>query len=91
MFDGWIDDFFINVFFQQEKIAMVVFNNNNFICLRESDNEYGLAIGEYDLIAMNKSALYDKTSDTNLIFINVCKLMGWKLSKEAKEYIEYFK
>ncbi len=79
------------VVFESKKKYYAVKYSNNFICLRESDTEYGLVIGEYDLIAMNKSTLYDKTNDTNLTFINVCKLMGWKLNKQAKEYIEYFK
>jgi hypothetical protein len=69
--------------------------NNNFVCIRETDTEYGLAIGEYELLAVNKSAIYSKVpQETNEIILNIkdmCRLFNWKLGKKAKEYLDYFK
>ena len=69
--------------------------NNNFVCIRETDTEYGLATGEYELLAVNKSAVYSKIpQETNEIILNIkdmCRLFNWKLGKKAKEYLDYFK
>ena len=71
--------------------------NNNFICLRESDTEYGLSTGEYDLMAVNNKLLNEKVKNTNKKQVNnmtlkqLAKLLNWKLSKRSKEYLDYYK
>jgi len=71
--------------------------NNKFICLRESDTEYGLSTGEYNLIAVNNKSLNEKFKNPNKKQINnitikeLAKLLGWKLSKRSKEYLDYYK
>lgn len=71
--------------------------NHSFVCLRESDNEYGLATGEYQLVAINAKKLEQRLQYPNKNHINnitlkdLAKLFGWKLGKKAKEYLDYNK
>jgi len=63
--------------------------NGNFICLRKSDTEYGLVTGEYELLAVNEKVLKEISEKTLLSFDKICQLFNWKLSKKAKEDLEY--
>jgi len=68
--------------------------NENFICLRPSKTEYGLLMGDYKLVAVNKKITnhnYDTKLENRPSFQQICKDMGWPLSKKAKEYIDYNK
>lgn len=90
---------FINEY-EKEQIAVIeskkeyiaIKYNENFVCLRVSDTEYGLVTGEYELLAVNKKILADKyeTSSKKIPTLKgLCKSFHWKLSKTAKEYLDY--
>jgi hypothetical protein len=63
--------------------------SDRFVCLRKSETEYGLVSDTYDLLAINKTAV--GKDDVEIIpFKDLCDLLGWKLGKKAKEYLDYF-
>ena len=63
--------------------------SGRFVCVRKSDTEYGLISDTYDLLAINKTAV--GKDDVEIIpFKDLCDLLGWKLGKKAKEYLDYF-
>jgi len=63
--------------------------SGRFVCVRKSETEYGLISDTYDLLAINKTAV--GKDDIEIIpFKNLCDLLGWKLGKKAKEYLDYF-
>jgi len=63
--------------------------SGRFVCLRKSETEYGLVSDTYDLLAINKTAV--GKDDVEIIpFKDLCDLLGWKLGKKAKEYLDYF-
>ena len=63
--------------------------SGRFVCVRKSETEYGLLCDTYDLLAINKPAI--GKDDIEIIpFKDLCDLLGWKLGKKAKEYLDYF-
>ena len=63
--------------------------SGRFVCVRKSDTEYGLISDTYDLLAIHKPAV--GKDDIEIIpFKDLCDLLGWKLGKKAKEYLDYF-
>ena len=63
--------------------------SGRFVCVRKSETEYGLISDTYDLLAINKTAV--GKDDVEIIpFKDLCDLLGWKLGKKAKEYLDYF-
>ncbi len=65
--------------------------SDKFICLKESETEYGLVIDGYDLFAINGTNLYYKSNSPKVItFKQIIKLMDWKIGKEVKGYFDYF-
>jgi hypothetical protein len=63
--------------------------SGRFVCVRKSETEYGLVSDTYDLLAINKTAV--GKDDVEIIpFKDLCDLLGWKLGKKAKEYLDYF-
>jgi hypothetical protein len=63
--------------------------SGRFVCVRKSETEYGLLCDTYDLLAINKPAV--GKDDIEIIpFKDLCDLLGWKLGKKAKEYLDYF-
>lgn len=63
--------------------------NGNFVCLRRSETEYGLVTGEYELLAVNEKILKEISEKILLPFDEICKLFNWKLSKKAKQELDY--
>jgi hypothetical protein len=63
--------------------------NGNFVCIRRSETEYGLVTGEYDLLAINKRVLKDLSTPSIPKFKDICKLFSWKLTKKAKNDLDY--
>jgi len=63
--------------------------SGRFVCIRKSETEYGLVCDTYELLAINKTAV--NKDDIEIIpFKDLCNLLGWKLGKKAKEYLDYF-
>lgn len=85
------------IVFEDKKRYYAVKYNDKFICIKPSETEYGLTLGDYHLVAVNKEFAYVdiKIKDTKINKLNspkeICEIMGWKLSKKAKEYLDYFK
>lgn len=79
---------------ETKKEYIAVKYNENFVCLRVSDTEYGLVTGEYELLAVNKKIIADKyeTSPDKIPTLKgLCQSFDWKLSKNAKQYLDYNK
>ena len=64
--------------------------SGRFVCVRRSDTEYGLVVGDYEILAVNKVLREDEDSDI-IPFKDLCKLLDWKLGKKAREYLDYFR
>lgn len=79
---------------ETKKEYIAVKYNENFVCLRISDTEYGLVTGEYELLAINKKIIADKyeTSSEKIPTLKgLCESFDWKLSKNAKQYLDFNK
>lgn len=79
---------------ETKKEYIAIKYNENFVCLRISDTEYGLITGEYELLAVNKKIIADKyeTSPDKIPTLKgLCQSFDWKLSKNAKQYLDYNK
>ena len=74
---------------ETKKEYYVIKYSGRFVCIRRSETEYGLMCDTYDLLAINRSAI-DKDEVQIIPFIDLCNILGWKLSKKAKDYLSYF-
>lgn len=63
--------------------------SGRFVCIRRSETEYGLACDIYEMLAINKIGI-DEPVKQIISFANLCKILGWKLGKGAREYLDYF-
>ena len=74
---------------ETKKEYYVIKYSGRFVCVRKSQTEYGLVCDTYELLAINKTAV--NKDDIEIIpFKDLCKLLGWKLGKKAKDYLDYF-
>lgn len=66
--------------------------NSNFICIKESNTEYGLVIDGYDLLAVNMKNLNQLApkSQKLITFKEITKLFEWKLTKKAIDILDFF-
>lgn len=80
------------IIFDTKKEYYVFKYNNNYICLKISPTEYGLITGDYQLLAVEQNALYTLINNKEMArFKYLCKLLKWKISKRAKDDLDYFK
>jgi hypothetical protein len=78
-------------FICETKDKYIIFKySDRFICYRFSDTEYGLSVDDYELFAINEKHMSLPKRGKILAFDKLCKLMSFKLSKRAKEYLDYF-
>lgn len=63
--------------------------SGRFICIRRSETEYGLICDIYEMLAINKVGIAQAPKEI-ISFKDLCSIMGWKLGKRAKEYLDYF-
>jgi hypothetical protein len=63
--------------------------NGNFICIRQSETEYGLVTGGYELLAINKEVIKQLSTLEIPKFKDICKIFNWKLTKIAKNDLDY--
>jgi hypothetical protein len=74
---------------ETKKEYYVIKYSGRFVCVRKSQTEYGLVCDTYELLAINKTAV--NKDDVEIIpFKDLCDLLGWKLGKKAKDYLDYF-
>lgn len=65
--------------------------NDKFISINESGTEYGLVINGLNIYAINATkALEEKPTLKAPSLKEVLKIIGFKLSKKAKEHLNYF-
>lgn len=82
---------------EDKKYYYAIKYNSNFVCIRQTETEYGLVIGDYDLLAVNSEVIYqnskptDKNKNNPMSVIDLVKVFNWKLGKNAKEYLSYYK
>lgn len=79
---------------ETKKEYIAIKYNENFVCLRRSDTEYGLVTGEYELLAVNKKIIadqYETSPDKTPSLESLCLSFDWKLAKRAKQYLDYNK
>jgi len=69
---------------------MLIKYNDRFICFRESETEYGLSNDNYDILAINKDTMDSSDSFDPLPFEIICDTMDWKLSRKAKQVLDYY-
>lgn len=75
---------------ETKKEYYVIKYSGRFICIRRSESEYGLVSDNYNLLAINKTAVGKE--DVEIIpFKDLCKILDWKLGKKAREYLDYFR
>jgi hypothetical protein len=80
------------IVFETKKQYYAVKYSSNFVCIRESDNEYNLITDDYDLLGINKKIIHINQEETNnnITIIDLAKDLGWKLGKKAKKDFEQF-
>lgn len=64
--------------------------NHRFISIIESETEYGLAINDITIFAINSLALEGKDSTNKYKLKDILDTIGFKLSKKIKKDLEYF-
>ncbi len=80
------------IIFDTKKEYYVFKYNNNYNCLMISQTEYGLITGDYQLLAVEQNSIYTLINNKEMArFKELCKLLKWKISKRAKDDLDYFK
>jgi hypothetical protein len=65
--------------------------NDKFISINEADTEYGLVINELNIYAINAIKALEENPELKTPSLKqVLKIIGFKLSKKAKEHLNYF-
>lgn len=62
----------------------------NFIAIKIIDNEYDYIIKDWELIAVDKNYIYRGKIAKPMTNKELFKFLGFKLSKKAKEDLDYF-
>lgn len=80
----------INIICESKNKYYFIKYSPQFIGIVESNTEYGLVLDSYDIFAVNSEVLEKPPPFTkNLLSIkDIFNVLGWKLSKRAKEYLE---
>ena len=69
---------------------IVIKYSPNFIATKVIDNEYDYLLKDWDLIAVDRENLYKNESNKVMTNKEIIELLGFKLSKRAKENLDYF-
>jgi hypothetical protein len=80
----------ITIICESKKEYITLKYNSNFLALSFAITEYGININELTLLAVRKMEK-DKDIPENIPhYTTIFKLLNWKLTKKAKENIEFF-
>ena len=69
---------------------IVIKYSPNFIATKVIDKEYDYLLKDWDLIAVDREVMYKGEPDKLMTNKEIIKLLGLKLSKRAKDNLEYF-
>jgi hypothetical protein len=69
---------------------IVIKYSPNFIATKVIDKEYDYLLKDWDLIAVDRETMYKGESNKLMTNKEIIKLLGFKLSKRAKDNLEYF-
>jgi len=69
---------------------IVIKYSPNFIATKVIDNEYDYLLKDWDLIAVDRETMYKGEPNKLMTNKEIIKLLGFKLSKRAKDNLEYF-
>ena len=69
---------------------IVIKYSPNFIATKVIDNEYDYLLKDWDLIAVDRETMYKGEPDKLMTNKEIIELLGFKLSKRAKDNLEYF-
>jgi hypothetical protein len=69
---------------------IVIKYSPNFIATKVIDKEYDYLLKDWDLIAVDRETMYKGEPNKLITNKEIIKLLGFKLSKRAKDNLEYF-
>ena len=69
---------------------IVIKYNPNFIATKVIDKEYDYLLKDWDLIAVDRQALYKGESDKLMTNKEIIKLLGLKLTRKSRIDLDYF-
>ena len=69
---------------------IVIKYNPNFIATKVIDKEYDYLLKDWDLIAVDRQALYKGESDKLMTNKEIIKLLGLKLTRKSRTDLDYF-
>jgi hypothetical protein len=69
---------------------IVIKYNPNFIATKVIDKEYDFLLKDWDLIAVDRQALYKGESDKLMTNKEIIKLLGFKLTRKSRTDLDYF-
>jgi len=69
---------------------IVIKYSPNFIATKVIDKEYDYLLKDWDLIAVDRETMYKGEPNKLMTNKEIIKLLGFKLSKRAKDNLEYF-
>jgi hypothetical protein len=69
---------------------IVIKYSPNFIATKVIDKEYDYLLKDWDLIAVDRETMYKGEPDKLMTNKEIIELLGFKLSKRAKDNLEYF-
>jgi hypothetical protein len=80
------------IVFDTKKEYYALKYNSSYICLKVSSTEYGLITEDYQLLAVDQNIVYTLVNNKEMArFRYLCKLFKWRISKRAKDDLDYFK
>ena len=69
---------------------IVIKYSPNFIATKVIDKEYDYLLKDWDLIAVDRQALYKGESDKLMTNKEIIKLLGFKLTRKSRTDLDYF-
>jgi len=69
---------------------IVIKYSPNFIATKVIDKEYDYLLKDWDLIAVDRETMYKGEPNKLMTNKEIIKLLGFKLSKRAKDNLDYF-
>jgi len=75
---------------ESKNYYIIIKYSPNFIATKVIDTEYDYLLKDWDLIAVDRETMYKGEPNKLMTNKEIIKLLGFKLSKRAKDNLEYF-